>query len=133
MNYISYDEFKKSSLFNDFISKNPSVGYLKIKVDRPLESIPVEGVEIIIYKDIGEDLVVFYYGMTDSSGIIDNIKLPSPKSISFNSLEIPDYEVYSLKVKKEGFREINYLDLVVYSGIKILQNINLEPIINIEE
>lgn len=132
MNYISYDEFKKSSLYSDFISLNPSVGYLKIKVDSALESYPVEGVEVLIYKDIGEDLVVFYYGKTDSNGIIDNIVLPSPKAMNINSLEVPDYEVYSLKINKKGYKEINYLDVVVYSDIKVIQNISLEPLVKID-
>lgn len=132
MNYISYDEFKKSSLYSDFISLNPSVGYLKIKVDSALESYPVEGVEVLIYKDIGEDLVVFYYGKTDSNGIIDNIVLPSPKAMNLNSLEVPDYEVYSLKINKKGYKEINYLDVVVYSEIKVIQNISLEPLVKID-
>ena len=132
MNYISYDEFKKSSLYSDFISLNPSVGYLKIKIDSALESYPVEGVEVLIYKDIGEDLVVFYYGKTDSNGIIDNIVLPSPKAMNINSLEVPDYEVYSLKINKKGYKEINYLDVVVYSDIKVIQNISLEPLIKID-
>ena len=52
--------------------------------------------------------------------------------MNINSLEVPDYEVYSLKINKKGYKEINYLDVVVYSDIKVIQNISLEPLIKID-
>lgn len=132
MEYISYDEFKGMDIYKDFMNKNPSLGYLKIQASAASNAVPIEGVEIIIYKDIGEFNVVFFKGVTDSSGIIDNIVLPTPKSNSFQVLNVPEYSLYEVNAKKEGFYEIYDYQVGVFDNLKNLQNLVMDPVINIE-
>ena len=126
MEYISFDDFKKMDIYNDFMRVNPSIGYLKIRVSNVYEAIPLNNVLITIYKDIGEFNVIFYQGITDSNGIISNIKLPCPKGIDF--IEIPEYSIYLYKAEKDGY-EVDNNSFVVFSDVVVNQSINLEPII----
>ena len=54
MEYISFDEFKKLDIYNDFIKVNPDLGVLKIEAFTTNEGIPIPDTDIVIYKDIGE-------------------------------------------------------------------------------
>ena len=54
MDFISYQEFQKYDIYQDFIKQNPSTGTLKIQVTSLSSAVPVGDVEISIYKDIGE-------------------------------------------------------------------------------
>ena len=68
MEYISFDEFKKLDIYEDFIRVNPDLGILKIEAFTANEGIAIPDTDIVIYKDIGEYNVVFFKGKTDSSG-----------------------------------------------------------------
>ena len=127
MEYISFDDFKKMDIYKDFIKINPALGYLKIKVSGAYEAVPLKNVLITIYKDIGEFNVIFFQGVTDSNGIINNIVLPCPKEIDY--IEIPEYSIYNYKAEKDGFEVMNN-SFVILSDILVSQNINLEPIVN---
>ena len=132
MNYVSYEDFQKSDYAMSFFQKNPSIGFLKIVVSAFSSAVPIDNAEVTVYKDIGDMRVVFFQGKTDVSGIIDDIMLPSPKSMNFGSLDVPDYEVYSIDVQKEGFEKIVGFMIGVFDGIKIIQNFSLKPLINLE-
>ena len=60
MEFISYDEFKKLDIYNDFINVNPDLGILKIEAFTVNEGLPIPDTDILIYKDIGEYNVIFY-------------------------------------------------------------------------
>ena len=77
MEYIIYEEFKKTDLYQQFILDNPDVGYLIVQAFTAYGAIPIENVNIVISKDIGNYKVIFFQGVTDSSGIISDIMLPA--------------------------------------------------------
>ena len=45
---ISYDEFMKLDLYQDFIKENPDIGILKVQVFTAYGAIPISDTDIII-------------------------------------------------------------------------------------
>lgn len=126
MEFISYDEFKKLDIYNDFISVNPDLGVLKIEAFTANEGLPIPDTDILIYKDIGEYNVVFYKGKTDLNGMIDNIYLPTPKMSESNILE-PLYTVYDMNAYHIGFETIKKYSIGMFGGIKVIQYVKMMP------
>lgn len=126
MEFISYDEFKKLDIYNDFINVNPDLGILKIEAFTVNEGLPIPDTDILIYKDIGEYNVIFYKGKTDSNGMIDNIYLPTPKMSESNILE-PLYTVYDMNAYHIGFETIKKYSIGMFGGIKVIQYVKMTP------
>ena len=80
MNEISYDEFKQTADYSNFITQNSKTGTLKVMAFTAQQAIPIKNTDIKISKIIGKNKVVFFEGLTNSSGIIDNITLPTSPS-----------------------------------------------------
>ena len=131
MEFITFDEFKSLEIYNDFMKKNPDKGFLKVQITTTNGLLPVEGVRVRIYKDIGEYNVLFFDGLSDSSGIIDNIILPAPRALSFTSLNVPEYSIYGMLLEKDGFKNKS-INISVFSNIKVLQSVLIEKEISIE-
>ena len=132
-NNISYNDFKNTEFYSTFIKNNLGRGYLKVIVSTASEAVPIVDAEVVVYQDIENYRVIFYRGRTDSSGIIDNIELPSPNSVTFGSLEVPEYAIYKLDIKANGYVDIYDYTVGVFSNIKVIQNVNLEPVVKIEK
>lgn len=126
MEFISYDEFKKLDIYNDFINVNPDLGILKIEAFTVNEGLPIPDTDILIYKDIGEYNVIFYKGKTDANGMIDNIYLPTPKMSESNILE-PLYTVYDMNAYHIGFETIKKYSIGMFGGIKVIQYVKMTP------
>lgn len=133
MEYISFDEFKKLDIYNDFIKVNPDLGVLKIEAFTANEGIPIPDTDIVIYKDIGEYNVVFFKGKTDSNGMIDNIYLPAPKKSDSMSLEIPLYTVYEMNAFHIGYETIKKYSIGMFGDVKVIQYVKMMPEVVIEE
>ena len=127
MEYISFDEFKKLDIYEDFIRVNPDLGVLKIEAFTANEGIPIPDTDIIIYKDIGEYNVVFFKGKTDSSGMIDNRYLPTPKKSDSMSLEIPLYTVYEMNAFHIGYETIKKYSIGMFGDVKVIQYVKMMP------
>ena len=127
MEYISFDEFKKLDIYNDFIKVNPDLGVLKIEAFTANEGIPIPDTDIVIYKDIGEYNVVFFKGKTDSNGMIDNIYLPAPKKSDSMSLEIPLYTVYEMNAFHIGYETIKKYSIGMFGDVKVIQYVKMMP------
>ena len=133
MEYISFDEFKKLDIYNDFIKVNPDLGVLKIEAFTTNEGIPIPDTDIVIYKDIGEYNVVFFKGKTDSNGMIDNIYLPAPKKSDSMSLEIPLYTVYEMNAFHIGYETIKKYSIGMFGDVKVIQYVKMMPEVVIED
>lgn len=127
MEFISFDEFKKLDIYNDFINMNPDLGVLKIEAFTAYEAIPIPDTEIIIYKDIGEYNVVFFRGKTDANGMIDNIFLPAPRQNESSSLELPSYTIYEMNAFHIGFETIKKYSIGMFGNIKVIQYVKMTP------
>ncbi|MBQ8534256.1 MAG: hypothetical protein IJ463_01070 [Bacilli bacterium] len=133
MEYISFDEFKKLDIYEDFIRVNPDLGVLKIEAFTANEGIPIPDTDIVIYKDIGEYNVVFFKGKTDSNGMIDNIYLPTPKKSDSMSLEIPLYTVYEMNAFHIGYETIKKYSIGMFGDVKVIQYVKMMPEVIIED
>ena len=133
MNNISYTDFQKTSFYQEFIRQNPSFGNLKVVVSTASSAYPIENAEVVVGKIIGPYRVIFFRGKTDSSGVIENIQLPSPNLLQIGSLEIPEYAIYTIDASALGYESVYEYSIGIFSGIKVLQNIVLNPLIDIEK
>ena len=130
--YINDDQFKKTSIYKDFLNNHKGIGYLKIKASSANEAVPIQGIKIIVTKTINNDRIVFFEGKTNESGIINNIPLPAPKSDDDNLIS-PLYETYDILsiYEKENLKQ-NY-KANIFDGIYVVQNINIKPAMNMED
>ncbi len=129
---IKVDDVKDDNVYNEFLKDNPGRGTLKIRVTSASEALPVSGVNVVVSKDIGDNTYIFYEGQTDSSGMINNIKLPTPVRITSN-LEVPNFTTYKVRVKysKDKFDKTYEISLCCGSGL--IQYVNITPNVNVEE
>ena len=109
----------------DFKRDNPSNGYLKIRASSANEAVPVSELKIRVYKDIGDYRIVFFEGMTDYSGMINNIVLPSPIGIS-DDLIAPKFTEYKLEATNNLGIKLIY-DISICCSITVIQYINITP------
>ena len=114
---MNIEEFKKSSEYIDFIRENSGIGMLKIRAYAASEALPVSGLNIVVSSVVSGQNIIFYTGVTDSSGVIPTIELPCPKLLS--NLEIPKTIKYDIEVNNKSMFSVN-----MYDGICVVQNIN---------
>ena len=110
----------------NFVSNNPSSANLNIRTTAANSAIPISDVKIIVSKEIDGNKIIFYNGVTDESGMINDIKLPTPKIIN-NDLEAPNGILYDI----EAIYEVDNIDriykVLMYPDICVVQNINIVP------
>lgn len=124
---VTDEKLSNDVQFQDFLKNNPGYSTLKIRASAANEAYPISGVRIVVTKKIGNYDVIFYEGETDSSGMINNIVLPSPRAIQ-NDLEIPQFTSYSLQASSEKDDFYQTFEVSVCCGITVIQYINITPI-----
>lgn len=126
---ISDVNFVNSELYQNYLIKNPSVGYLKIRASAANSAVPISGLKVVVSKIIENNVVIFFEGSTDSSGVIENISLPVPKIMS-DDLVAPVGMEYDIKTNYEIDNIVGSYKVNVYENIYVVQNINIVPKIN---
>jgi len=132
MNTYNYndEEFKKSKIYQDFIKDNPSKGYLKIRAYAANQAIPINDLKIIVSKNVSSNRIIFFEGVTNSSGIIERITLPAPK-LDPNNLDAPTSTTYDIEAISKNDNIINKYKVNMYEDIYVIQNINIIPTLNV--
>ena len=51
---------KDDPLFKRFLMDNPTTGYLKVRASSANEAVPISGLNVKVYKDIGNYRVIFF-------------------------------------------------------------------------
>ena len=103
-----------------------SFGTLKVQVFAAQQVYPISSARVIVRRN-GEDKILFE-GYTDSSGIVDNIRLPTPgKSLSSAPTSTKPYSQYDVFVTQPNFVSRNYLGVPVFSGVESIQTVRLVP------
>ena len=92
---INDQEFKNSSIYQDFIKDNPTSGYLKIRAYAASEALPISNMQVEISKTIGDNKIIFFSGITDNSGMIERVTLPTPR-LDVSDLNIPNNIEYDI-------------------------------------
>lgn len=131
MNYISFEEFKRLNEYQQFILDNPDVGYLKVQAFTAYGAIPIENVKVIVYKDIGNYRVIFFEGNTDSSGIISDIMLPAPETIT-DPNATPAYTIYNMTAIHSEYEAIKNYSIGMFGDVRVLQYVKMMPQISLE-
>lgn len=122
---MNLNDFMKTRDYQEFINNNPGKGNLKIRAYAASEALPVSNLKIVVSTEINNQRVVFFEGMTDSSGMINTISLPAPQ-LNVNNLEIPVTTRYEIDAYfNEMNKRIYYVNM--YDGICVVQNINYTP------
>ncbi len=118
-----------ASLYKEYIDNNPGTGYLNIRAYAANFAIPIEGLDVKVFKIIDNERIIFYEGKTNASGIISEIELPTPL-INSNDEIAPEYQEYNV----EAVYDNNTLLFVtrIFNGIQVLQNINVVPNIRLD-
>ena len=125
MEYI-YDseEFKNTGIYKNFTNINQGSGILKVEASVASGAYPLEGVNIKVYKDFGNDRVIFYEGVTNSSGIIDNIILPTKElEKEINEVSDIDFTTYDLEASYSKYDLEKMYDVSIFDDIKVIQPI----------
>ncbi len=124
---INDTEFTNSAVYQEFIKNNPSKGFLKIRAYAANGAVPISGLKVVVTKNINENTnVIFFEGITNSSGIIDNIALPAPTSITDN-LIIPRMTTYSILATYPPDNVNQSYIVNIYDNLSVLQNVVVIP------
>ena len=129
MNTYNFNDsiFKESKLYQEFIRENPSQGFLRIRAYAASQAVPIRGLRVIVSKIFDNNKIVFFDGVTNDSGVIERIILPTPK-ISDDNQVIPNmitYDIETIYGNVNGKYTVN-----MYENIYAVQNINMVPNIN---
>lgn len=118
-----------SQKYPNFVKENPATGVLKVQVFSANQAFPLPDVEIDVWKEIDGDKVMFFRGVTDSSGIIDNIILPA--TVAKKNIDSPGditYTPYTLTAiyPKTGMKK-DY-EIGIFDNLKVIQPIRISTI-----
>ena len=124
--YVNDNDFYESEIYQNYLNDNPTFGMLKIRAYAANQAIPIKDMNIIIYKIIDNDKIIFYEGTTNESGVIEKIKLPTPY-LNNDDMKIPNKATYILDANylKENFN-LKY-NINMYENVCVVQNINIIP------
>lgn len=120
MNEVVFDKEK----YQSFIDENNGTGTLKVQAFVANQAFPLQGIDVKVFKNIGNDKVIFFEGETDSSGIIDDISLPAV--VSKEDVEQASdiiYTIYNIEAINPETKEKKEYEIAVFSDLKIIQSI----------
>lgn len=123
---VEDNNFKNSNLYQGFLDANPGRGSLKVRAYAASQAIPVAGVRIVISKNIEGSEVIFFDGLTDPSGIVEKISLPTPK-LETDNLTAPKKATYEVQATYEPDGVDKKYSINMYDGICVVQNIDIIP------
>lgn len=126
MEYMTFDEFKTLPEYKTFAQEYPDTGILKVNVFTAGGAIPLSNTNVLILKQIGNYNVLFFNGITNSMGIIDNIVLPTPRRVA-NNTDLPSYTFYELSAIHIGYQDIKQYRISMFGNTKVIQYVRLTP------
>jgi len=108
-----------------FLKENPDIGYLKVQAGRARQSIPVEGVQILVVQSFLDHRVLFFEGSTNADGIVESIPLPAPPlAASLDAQNPKGGAVYQLCAGHPAFERQEY-DVEIFPGATAIQPLHL--------
>ena len=122
--YVSDENFKNSKMYQDYLNENPGTGNLRVRTYAARGAIPISGVRIVISKIIDNFEFVFFEGVTDESGLIERIPLPTP-ILNTDDTIVPSKQTYELTATYEKDNIKKTYEINMYDGICVVQNINI--------
>lgn len=106
---------------------NTSFGNLRVQVFAADRVYPISAAYVTVTENNNPDNV-FFQGYTDISGIIDDIRLPTPsKEMSEAPTVQRPYARYDIIAEHPRFIKRIYSGAPVFAGVKTIQNVQLVP------
>ena len=82
--------------------------------------------KIIIKTRFEDNDLIFFEGETNSSGLIDRVKLPTPKVV-LDNLVIPKEIIYEIEAIYPRDNIDKTYKISMYENVCVVQNINVPP------
>lgn len=126
------DNIGKFDNYEDFLKNNKQKGTLRIQVAAANRSFPISNAKVTVSLELNDGTREMFEGLTDSSGIIDNIVLLAPE---FNLSQDPDsggvmpFAVYTTTIEHPDFVNAKFINVPVFPGIESIQAVNLVPLV----
>jgi len=113
-----------------FQQTHPGRGSLRVQVSTARGTFPVSGAWVEVSRVFDGSRRVLYRGMTDNSGIVEKIVLPTlPASYSRQESTAADSgTVYQVSVYHPGFVPLVDSDVELYDRIETILPVALEPV-----
>lgn len=112
--------------YQEFLDRDKEYGLLKIQAFTARQALPISGVKVTVSKKFSDMDKVFFEGETDSSGIIDNIKLPTTaKSLSESPEDVLPYSIYDFKSSHPQYQTENADQIQIFPNIKSIQPVTV--------
>lgn len=121
--------------YQDYISSYPGRGTLKVQISAAYEAFPVNGVEVDVSVIHNGVRYLLYSDITNSSGIVDNMVLPTravdtvlaPKTSDENEAQ------YLVSIFHPSFKSVVDKVVTVYDRIETLLPLSLTPVNHMTE
>ena len=121
---ITDSNFISTIVYKKFMIENTGRGILNIRASFANQALPITNLKVVVSKEIENYNVIFYEGVTNISGLIGKISLPTlPKEK--NDLIAPKATTYKITALYNN-RKYTYV-VNMYDGICVVQNINIVP------
>lgn len=119
--------------FPEFSLENSGSGILKVQAVATNQAFPLQEVEIEVSKNINGEKVIFFQGVTDSSGIIDQIFLPAkvPKKVVEQASDVI-FTKYTVTAKYPYSNLKRVYEVGIFDNIKVIQPIKFSAMNIIE-
>lgn len=121
---ITDSNFISTIVYKNFMIENTGRGILNIRASFANQALPITNLKVVVSKEIENYNVIFYEGVTNISGLIGKISLPTPPKEN-DDLIAPKTTTYKITALYNN-REYTYV-VNMYDGICAVQNINIVP------
>ena len=111
-----------------FMDAHPERGTLRVQVSTGRGLFPVEGARVEIYRNFGPERTVFYEGVTDASGIVEDIRLPALPAGWSQSAETAGISgtAYQVAVRHPQYGTVEGRPVTVFPRIETILAVSLE-------
>ena len=111
-----------------FMDAHPERGTLRVQVSTGRGLFPVEGARVEIYRRLGPEPTVFYEGVTDASGIVEDIRLPALPAGWSQSAETAGISgtAYQVAVRHPQYGTVEGRPVTVFPRIETILAVSLE-------
>lgn len=111
-----------------FLDAHPERGALRVQVSTGRGLFPVEGARVEVYRSFGSERTVFYEGVTDASGIAEDIRLPALPAGWSQSAETAGVSgtVYQVTVRHPRYGTAEGQPVTVFPRIETILAVSLE-------
>ena len=119
-------EFSDERDLSKLLEDDAQAGVLKVTATTGRGLVPIKDARVYVTKMLDGDRVIFFKGLTDESGAIEDIVLPAPsRAISFDKDGGTPYSSYDIKIEHPLYETMYVYNVPIFEGIKSIQNVSM--------